>query len=90
MSARYIAKPLRLFDYCLVNDGAVCYILTSADRAKDLKQPPVYVGGFGMRTSIREEYASEDFWEARLRHDEERRHGTAGPHDQGHRLRRDV
>ncbi len=64
MSARYIAKPLRLFDYCLVNDGAVCYILTSADRAKDLKQPPVHVGGFGMRTSIREEYASEDFWEA--------------------------
>ena len=54
MSARYIAKPLRLFDYCLVNDGAVCYILTSADRAKDLKQPPVHVGGFGMRTSIRE------------------------------------
>ena len=62
LDARYIAKPLRLFDYCLVNDGAVCYILTSAERAKELKQPPVYLGGFAMRTSIREQYASEDHW----------------------------
>lgn len=62
LDARYVAKPLRLFDYCLVNDGAVCYILTSAERAKELKQPPVYLAGFGMRTSIREEYASEDHW----------------------------
>lgn len=63
MQARYIAKPLRLFDYCLVSDGAVCYIVTTAERAKALKQPPVYIGGFGMKTSIREQYVSETFWQ---------------------------
>lgn len=40
MSARYIAEPLRLFDYCLVNDGAVAVILTTPERAADLRQPP--------------------------------------------------
>jgi acetyl-CoA acetyltransferase len=41
MGARYIAEPLRLFDYCLINDGAVAVILTTPERAEDLRQPPV-------------------------------------------------
>ena len=44
-NARMIADPLCLFDFCLENDGAVAYVVTSAERAKDLKQPPVYVSG---------------------------------------------
>jgi len=62
IQARYIARPLRLFDYCLVSDGAVCYIVTTVERARALKQKPVLIGSFGMRTSIREQYVSEDFW----------------------------
>jgi len=46
-SARFITAPLRLLDYCLINDGAVCLILTSKDRAKDFKKPPVLISGFG-------------------------------------------
>ncbi|MBS0641583.1 MAG: thiolase family protein [Acetobacteraceae bacterium] len=46
-NARFITAPLRLLDYCLINDGAVCLIMTSAERAKDFKKPPVVISGFG-------------------------------------------
>ena len=39
-------EPLRLFDCCQNNDGAACIIVTSAERAKDCKQKPVYISGF--------------------------------------------
>lgn len=37
--------PLHLLDCCLVTDGAGAFVMTSAERAKDLKKPPVYVLG---------------------------------------------
>lgn len=40
-ASRYVCEPLRLFDYCLVNDGAACVLVTSAERARDLRPPPV-------------------------------------------------
>ena len=45
-SARFITAPLRLLDYCLINDGAVCLILTSRERARDFAKPPVLISGF--------------------------------------------
>ncbi len=45
MSARMIAEPLCLYDYCLETDGAVAVISTSAERARDLRQKPVYLLG---------------------------------------------
>ena len=42
MKAPYVAEPLRLFDYCLINDGGVAIIVRRADMAKDLKQKPVH------------------------------------------------
>jgi acetyl-CoA acetyltransferase len=44
-NARMISDPLCLFDYTLENDGAVAVITTSAERARDLRHPPVYVMG---------------------------------------------
>jgi acetyl-CoA acetyltransferase len=41
--ARMISDPLCLFDFCLECDGSVAVITCAADRAKDMKQPPVYV-----------------------------------------------
>src|SRR5205823_6343009 len=35
------------YDCCLVSNGGVAVIITSAERAKSLKQPPVYVWGMG-------------------------------------------
>lgn len=42
-NARMISDPLCLFDYTMESDGSVAAVMTSADRAKDLKQPPVYI-----------------------------------------------
>ena len=42
-SAPMLADPLCRLDFCLETDGAVAVITTSAERAKDLKQKPVYV-----------------------------------------------
>ncbi|MCP8937761.1 thiolase family protein [Alsobacter sp. SYSU M60028] len=46
-AAPWIVEPLRRNDCCLVNDGAVCLILTRKDRAADAKKKPVYIAGFG-------------------------------------------
>lgn len=64
-NARPIVDPLRLLDYCLINDGAVCIILTTSDRAADLAKPPVSISGFGAREAYREssiENFQIDFW----------------------------
>jgi len=37
--------PLHLLDCCLVTDGAGAFVMTSAARARSLRQPPVYVLG---------------------------------------------
>ena len=46
-NSRYIVEPFHLFDCCLVSNGGVAVIITSAERARSLKQLPVYVRGMG-------------------------------------------
>ena len=45
LNSRMIADPLRLFDCSLETDGAGAVIITSAERARDLKKEPVYIAG---------------------------------------------
>jgi len=45
LASPMIASPLHLLDCCLVTDGAGAFVLTSAERAADLRRPPVYVLG---------------------------------------------
>ncbi|MEI5995846.1 thiolase family protein [Paraburkholderia bengalensis] len=47
--ARPICEPLRLFDYCMINDGGVALIVTTAERAKRFAKPPVYIEALGRR-----------------------------------------
>ncbi|MCX6022300.1 MAG: acetyl-CoA acetyltransferase [Chloroflexi bacterium] len=42
-NSRFIVDPLKLYDCCQENDGACAVIVVSAERAKDLKQRPVYI-----------------------------------------------
>jgi acetyl-CoA acetyltransferase len=44
-ASRMIATPLQLFDCCQETDGASCVIVTTPERARDLKQPGVAVRG---------------------------------------------
>ena len=67
-ASRYICEPLHLLDYCLINDGGVALILTSAECARDLAQPPVYVRGYGMATTLAGSmFPPDDFWRGSLR-----------------------
>jgi acetyl-CoA acetyltransferase len=47
LESPWVAEPLHKLDCCLVTDGAGALVLTSADRARDLRQPPVFVLGAG-------------------------------------------
>ena len=46
VSSRFVVRPLRLFDLCLVNDGAVCLIVRRADEAGGCPHHPVLVAGW--------------------------------------------
>jgi len=47
LNSRMISSPLHLLDCSLVSDGAYAVVMTSAERARDLKQKPVYWLGGG-------------------------------------------
>ena len=49
--SRWVAQPLRLFDCCPNTDGGAACIVTSRQRARDLRQPPVFVLGAGQSHS---------------------------------------
>lgn len=47
LSSRMVARPLHLLDCCFLSDGGGAVVVTSAERARDLKKPPVYLWGAG-------------------------------------------
>ena len=51
VGSRMICKPLHLLDCCVETDNATALIVTSAERAKDLKHTPVLIRGAVGRVS---------------------------------------
>jgi acetyl-CoA acetyltransferase len=60
-SSRWVADPFRLFDCCLVSNGGIAVIVTTAERAASLRQPPVYALGWGQSHPGHSLRRSEDF-----------------------------
>ncbi len=56
-----VADPLRKLDCCLVNDGAAAYVMTSLQRARSMRRPPVVVAGvgFGSKPVTQGQYFSQ-------------------------------
>jgi len=47
LESRIISRPLHLLDCCIISDGGGAVIVTSAERARDLKKRPVLLLGCG-------------------------------------------
>jgi acetyl-CoA acetyltransferase len=45
LASRMVSSPLTVRDCCLVTDGGGAVIVTSADRARSLRKPPIYLLG---------------------------------------------
>src|ERR1043166_6086071 len=58
--ARLVVAPFGLLDCSLRSDGAGAVIVTSAERARDLKQAPVLVKGFGSHNNLRGWFADDN------------------------------
>lgn len=78
-SARMICEPLRLLDYCLINDGGVALIITSGERAADMRKPPVYIRGAALQTEFSDSmFPPDDFWHGALSRTARRSFDAAG------------
>ncbi|NNN19325.1 MAG: thiolase family protein [Acidimicrobiaceae bacterium] len=58
-SGRPIVDPFNMYDCSLVTDGAGAVVVCSAERAKDLRQIPVLISGFGTFNNLRGWYYDE-------------------------------
>jgi acetyl-CoA C-acetyltransferase len=47
LASRVVSSPLHLLDCCIISDGGGALVITSAERAHDLRKKPVYILGAG-------------------------------------------
>jgi acetyl-CoA acetyltransferase len=59
--SRWVVEPLHLLDCCLVSNGGIAVIVTSAERARDLARPPVHLWGWGQGHPVHRLERGSDF-----------------------------
>jgi acetyl-CoA acetyltransferase len=55
LASPYLAEPLRRADLTMISDGGAAIVLTTAERARDLRKTPVNVLGIAEQTALRGE-----------------------------------
>lgn len=53
LESRYIVRPLRRPDLCMISDGGACLIVTRPERGEEFRPPPVDVLGIAESTGLR-------------------------------------
>lgn len=48
LASRLVSTPFHLLDVCIMSEGGAAVVLTTRERAKDLRQPPVVLLGGGL------------------------------------------
>lgn len=62
-NSRLIVAPLRLLDYCLINDGGTAMVLTTSERARSCRKPPVHVLAVATAGQLSgSSFPPDDFW----------------------------
>ena len=78
LNARMISHPLTVRDCCLVTDGGGAIFMTSAERAKDLKNKPVYILGTGEEITHKDISSMPDFTKTGAIQSGQRAYAAAG------------
>ncbi len=76
LASPYVAEPLRTLDCCLISDGAAAFIVTSIERARDLRPKPAVIAGVA---------AGSNPWTLREMFTQSPRFLDIGPGDAGRR-----
>jgi acetyl-CoA acetyltransferase len=63
----YLVAPLRRADITMISDGGVAFVVTTAERARDLPHRPVYVSGIAEHAGVRGEHNPENLMRPWLR-----------------------
>ncbi len=74
----FMAEPLRKLDYCLINDGGVCLILTELALARKLAKAPVRILASSNVANLRPHYTSTDWFSASCRRVAAELHAQSG------------
>jgi acetyl-CoA acetyltransferase len=56
----YMVEPLRRSDVTMISDGGVAIVVTTAERARDLPNRPVYIAGIAEYAGVRGEHNPEN------------------------------
>ena len=67
LASRMVSDPLRLLDCDIPLQGCVALLMTTAERARDLRQKPAYLAGFAMNSLARPpviDYTQLDHYES--------------------------
>jgi acetyl-CoA acetyltransferase len=78
LASDYMVAPLRRSDLTMISDGGAAIILTTAERARHLRKPPVYLLGMAEQTALRGDQNPDNLLRPWLGNVAERLWGSSG------------